>query len=64
MAHFFRFFTNIDKFLHIIFSADAVVYPWLDSLWEKLMAIYPLPPGLEIIPASIRYIVINLFGND
>ncbi|VDI53148.1 NADPH-ferrihemoprotein reductase [Mytilus galloprovincialis] len=33
---------------------DAVIYPWLDSLWKKVLNIYPLPPGREIISSSIR----------
>ncbi|VDI75242.1 Hypothetical predicted protein [Mytilus galloprovincialis] len=33
---------------------DAVIYPWLDSLWKKVLNIYPLPPGREIISSTIR----------
>lgn len=33
---------------------DAVIYPWLTSLWEKVLEICPLPPGREIISSDIR----------
>ncbi|CAH3041690.1 unnamed protein product [Porites lobata] len=33
---------------------DAVVDPWLKQLWEKVLKMYPLPPGKEIISASQR----------
>ncbi|EDO30877.1 predicted protein [Nematostella vectensis] len=33
---------------------DAVVDPWLKELWEKVFAVYPIPPGLEIISADER----------
>uniref|UniRef100_A0A8C5JNN8 NADPH-dependent diflavin oxidoreductase 1 n=1 Tax=Junco hyemalis TaxID=40217 RepID=A0A8C5JNN8_JUNHY len=33
---------------------DAVVDPWLVALWEKILALYPLPPGLEIISPDVR----------
>ncbi|XP_040462943.1 NADPH-dependent diflavin oxidoreductase 1 isoform X4 [Falco naumanni] len=32
----------------------AVVDPWLLALWDKILALYPLPPGLEIISADVR----------
>ncbi|KAL4219174.1 NADPH-dependent diflavin oxidoreductase 1 [Mactra antiquata] len=35
-------------------GADAVIYPWMDKLWEKLMSIYPLPAHLDIIPSNVR----------
>ncbi|NXG08222.1 NDOR1 oxidoreductase, partial [Sakesphorus luctuosus] len=35
-------------------GADAVVDPWLLALWDKILALYPLPPGLEIISPDIR----------
>lgn len=35
-------------------GADAVVYPWMEKLWDKLMKLYPLPPGIEVIPADVR----------
>lgn len=35
-------------------GADAVVYPWLENLWDRLMDLCPLPPGLEIIPSDVR----------
>ncbi|KAK3088044.1 hypothetical protein FSP39_013874 [Pinctada imbricata] len=31
-------------------GADAVIYPWLESLWRKILDIHPLPPDLPIIP--------------
>ncbi|XP_071309906.1 NADPH-dependent diflavin oxidoreductase 1 isoform X2 [Agelaius tricolor] len=33
---------------------DAVIDPWLVALWEKILALYPLPPGLEIISPDVR----------
>ncbi|OWF37436.1 NADPH-dependent diflavin oxidoreductase 1-like [Mizuhopecten yessoensis] len=33
---------------------DAVIYPWLTSLWNQVLSLSPLPPGLEIIPGHIR----------
>ncbi|KGL97475.1 NADPH-dependent diflavin oxidoreductase 1 [Charadrius vociferus] len=33
---------------------DAVVDPWLLALWDKILALYPLPPGLEIISPNVR----------
>ncbi|XP_068695868.1 NADPH-dependent diflavin oxidoreductase 1-like [Montipora foliosa] len=33
---------------------DAVVDPWLKKLWEKVLRIYPIPPGKEIISANLR----------
>uniref|UniRef100_A0A8C9N7Y9 NADPH dependent diflavin oxidoreductase 1 n=1 Tax=Serinus canaria TaxID=9135 RepID=A0A8C9N7Y9_SERCA len=33
---------------------DAVVDPWLVALWEKILALYPVPPGLEIISPDAR----------
>lgn len=32
---------------------DAVVDPWLVLLWEELMRLYPLPPGLTPISDSV-----------
>nr|XP_054769944.1 NADPH-dependent diflavin oxidoreductase 1-like [Lytechinus pictus] len=32
---------------------DAVIDPWLDTLWKELLSFYPLPSGLEIIPANV-----------
>ncbi|XP_054249288.1 NADPH-dependent diflavin oxidoreductase 1 isoform X3 [Indicator indicator] len=32
---------------------DAVIDPWLLALWDKILALYPLPPGLEIISPDI-----------
>ncbi|XP_069627893.1 NADPH-dependent diflavin oxidoreductase 1 isoform X3 [Haliaeetus albicilla] len=34
---------------------DAVVDPWLLALWDKILALYPLPPGLEIISPDVRF---------
>ncbi|KFV53367.1 NADPH-dependent diflavin oxidoreductase 1, partial [Gavia stellata] len=33
---------------------DAVVDPWLLALWDKILALYPLTPGLEIISPDVR----------
>ncbi|KAM6400141.1 NADPH-dependent diflavin oxidoreductase 1 isoform 2-T2 [Rhynochetos jubatus] len=33
---------------------DAVVDPWLLALWDKILALYPLAPGLEIISPDVR----------
>ena len=51
---------------------DAVVDPWLKQLWEKVLKMYPLPPGKEIISASQRsasclnelHVVANYIIND
>uniref|UniRef100_F7DMQ1 NADPH-dependent diflavin oxidoreductase 1 n=2 Tax=Xenopus tropicalis TaxID=8364 RepID=F7DMQ1_XENTR len=32
---------------------DAAVDPWLKDLWGKILSIYPLPPGLNIISEDI-----------
>ena len=34
---------------------DATIDPWLDRLWSELMMLYPLPPGVDIIPSSVLY---------
>ncbi|CAJ0935457.1 unnamed protein product [Ranitomeya imitator] len=28
---------------------DAAVDPWLNDLWEKVLSLYPLPPGVSVI---------------
>ncbi|XP_067017223.1 NADPH-dependent diflavin oxidoreductase 1-like [Acropora muricata] len=33
---------------------DAVVDPWLKEVWQKVLQIYPLPLGKEVISANIR----------
>ncbi|NWQ82931.1 NDOR1 oxidoreductase, partial [Columbina picui] len=33
---------------------DAVIDPWLLALWDKILALYPLPPGLKIISPDAR----------
>uniref|UniRef100_A0A8C6K2Q6 NADPH-dependent diflavin oxidoreductase 1 n=1 Tax=Melopsittacus undulatus TaxID=13146 RepID=A0A8C6K2Q6_MELUD len=33
---------------------DAVIDPWLVALWDKILVLYPLPPGLEIISPDVR----------
>ncbi|XP_062446971.1 NADPH-dependent diflavin oxidoreductase 1 isoform X1 [Rhea pennata] len=35
-------------------GSDAVVDPWLVDLWDKILSLYPLPPGLEIISPDVR----------
>ncbi|KAK3605906.1 hypothetical protein CHS0354_017812 [Potamilus streckersoni] len=35
-------------------GADAVVFPWTENLWKKLLQMYPLPPGVEIINDNVR----------
>uniref|UniRef100_A0A8D0H573 NADPH-dependent diflavin oxidoreductase 1 n=1 Tax=Sphenodon punctatus TaxID=8508 RepID=A0A8D0H573_SPHPU len=32
---------------------DAEIDPWLQNLWGKILALYPLPPGLGIISPEI-----------
>ncbi|XP_035829247.1 NADPH-dependent diflavin oxidoreductase 1 [Aplysia californica] len=32
---------------------DAVVSPWLSELWAKVMEMWPLPSGLEVISESV-----------
>ncbi|XP_048369084.1 NADPH-dependent diflavin oxidoreductase 1 isoform X3 [Sphaerodactylus townsendi] len=34
-------------------NPDAVIDPWLLNLWEKILALYPLPSGLNIIGPDI-----------
>ena len=36
-------------------GCDAAVDPWLENLWREVLALYPLPPGLEPIPHSTLY---------
>ncbi|KAK7487379.1 hypothetical protein BaRGS_00021341 [Batillaria attramentaria] len=33
---------------------DAVIDPWVTSLWDRLLQLSPLPPGAEIISADVR----------
>lgn len=33
---------------------DAAVDPWLKNLWNKVLSLYPLPPGLSLISEDIR----------
>lgn len=35
-------------------GADGALEPWLDALWTNMLARIPLPPGCEIIPATVR----------
>lgn len=39
---------------HLPLRPDAIVDPWLKQLWEKILRIYPLPLGMEIISANLR----------
>ncbi|KAJ8300702.1 hypothetical protein KUTeg_022221 [Tegillarca granosa] len=41
------------KLLKRLQQLDAVVYPWLTELWNKVLDLYPLPPGTDIISADI-----------
>ncbi|XP_053940286.1 NADPH-dependent diflavin oxidoreductase 1 isoform X2 [Cuculus canorus] len=34
-------------------GADAVIDPWLVALWDKILALYPLTPGLDIISQDV-----------
>lgn len=34
---------------------DGGLDPWLDELWPKIMTKYPLPPGMQVIPADVQY---------
>nr|XP_034958286.1 NADPH-dependent diflavin oxidoreductase 1 isoform X2 [Zootoca vivipara] len=47
---------------------DAAVDPWLADLWEKILQLYPLPPGLQILSPDIilpsRFTFRFLDGND
>ncbi|XP_022085194.1 NADPH-dependent diflavin oxidoreductase 1-like [Acanthaster planci] len=47
---------------------DAVVDPWLASLWDRVLYLYPLPPGVDIISAAVcppsRYDVEFLDANS
>lgn len=36
-------------------SPDAIIDPWLQQLWEKLLSLLPLPPGMEPISDSVLY---------
>ncbi|XP_048772680.2 NADPH-dependent diflavin oxidoreductase 1-like [Ostrea edulis] len=48
-------------------GADAVIYPWMKSLWEHVLNLYPLAAGQEIISPDVkpppRYRVVQ-FGPD
>ncbi|XP_016042948.1 NADPH-dependent diflavin oxidoreductase 1 isoform X2 [Erinaceus europaeus] len=32
---------------------DAAVDPWLHELWEKVLRLYPILPGLDVIPPGV-----------
>lgn len=32
---------------------DGAIDPWLHALWEKVLALYPVPPGLGEIPPGV-----------
>ncbi|XP_078498271.1 NADPH-dependent diflavin oxidoreductase 1 [Lissotriton helveticus] len=32
---------------------DAIIDPWLQDLWQKALSLYPLSPGLTIIPNDV-----------
>ncbi|XP_012576608.1 PREDICTED: NADPH-dependent diflavin oxidoreductase 1 [Condylura cristata] len=32
---------------------DAAIDPWLQDLWEKVLALQPAPPGLGVIPPGV-----------
>ncbi|XP_036892818.1 NADPH-dependent diflavin oxidoreductase 1 isoform X2 [Sturnira hondurensis] len=32
---------------------DAAIDPWLHNLWEKVLGLQPMPPGLGVIPAGV-----------
>ncbi|XP_012378956.1 NADPH-dependent diflavin oxidoreductase 1 isoform X4 [Dasypus novemcinctus] len=34
---------------------DAAVDPWLRDLWEKVLGLHPLPPGLDVIPPGVPF---------
>ncbi|XP_019365899.1 PREDICTED: NADPH-dependent diflavin oxidoreductase 1 isoform X1 [Gavialis gangeticus] len=34
-------------------GSDAVIDPWLLDLWEKVLALYPLPPGLGVLGRDV-----------
>ncbi|XP_039288461.1 NADPH-dependent diflavin oxidoreductase 1 isoform X2 [Nilaparvata lugens] len=36
-------------------GADAVVDPWLESLWKSLLVLYPLPSGVQTLDSSIIF---------
>lgn len=36
------------------YSPDAVIDPWLKSLWEKILAKIPLPPGKNIMDFTTK----------
>lgn len=36
------------------YSPDAVIDPWLKSLWEKILTKIPLPPGKNIMDFTTK----------
>ena len=40
----------------LYYSPDAVIDPWLVDLWTKLDTLYPLPPGVSVLPNKERLI--------
>ena len=42
--------------LTIFNRADAVVDPWLENLWQKILQLYPLAAGLSVIPYTVQYV--------
>ncbi|PVD21503.1 hypothetical protein C0Q70_17301 [Pomacea canaliculata] len=35
-------------------GSDAVIDPWISQLWDKILQLFPLPSGKNIIPAEVR----------
>ncbi|KAL5011405.1 hypothetical protein ScPMuIL_009956 [Solemya velum] len=36
-------------------GADAVVYPWIETLWQNVLALSPLPPGTQAVPDNVLH---------
>eukprot|EP00124_Ichthyophonus_hoferi_P000294 Ihof_evm20s10 gene=Ihof_evmTU20s10 len=41
-------------------GADGELNPWLTGLWLSLLQLYPLAPGMKIIPADVQYLPYTL----
>ena len=52
-------FINIWKLLYwksgliVSCSPDAVVDPWIQTLWDRVLAVHPIPPGMTIVSCDV-----------
>lgn len=46
---------ELTSILAYVCRSDAVIDPWISQLWDKILQLFPLPSGKNIIPAEVRY---------